>query len=89
MKKLRTMSDLMNAAAPTTAEPARAAKAAKSVQQQLVVQVPPETLKALKVAALEGDTTIRAVLLDALAKAGYPVPAGQSVDLRRARANEG
>lgn len=85
MKKLRSMADLMNNAAPTTAEPTKATKAAKSTQQQLVVHVPAETLKALKVAALEADTTVRAMLLDALEKAGYPVPAGQSVDLRRTR----
>jgi len=58
-------------------------KLGKVVQQQLVVQLPAVTIKALKVAALERDTTVRAMLLTALQKAGYPVPSGQAVDLRK------
>ncbi len=87
MKKLKTMHDLISAAAPTTAEQTRrkAAKADQVVQQQLVVQLPDITIKALKVAALERESTVRAMLLEALAKAGYPVPAGQAVDFRKVR----
>ena len=60
-------------------------KAGKVTQQQLVVQLPDSTIKALKVAALERDSTVRAMLLEALHKAGYPVPEGQAVDRRKGR----
>jgi len=60
------------------------AKLGKVVQQQLVVQLPAVTVKALKVAALQRDSTVRAMLLEAAQKAGYPVPIGQAVDLRKA-----
>lgn len=86
MKKLRTMSDLMASAVPTTAEPAkRQPKQAAVHQQQLVVQLPDETVKALKLAAVERNTTVRVMLLEALEASGYPVPAGQAVDFRRVR----
>ena len=85
MKKLRTMSDLMSAAVPATAEPAKPKKASAVQQQQLVVQLPDATVKALKLTALERNSTVRAMLLEALAGAGYPVPEGQAVDFRRVR----
>lgn len=87
MKKHKSMADLMAGAVPTTAEaPAKQAKPQPAVQQQqLVVQLPAETIKALKLAAVEADTTVRAVLLQALEVAGYPVPAGQTVDFRKVR----
>lgn len=85
-KQLRSMSDLMATATPTTAEPVKAKKAAKAVeQQQLVVQLPSETLRALKLQAIERNSTVRAMLLEALEGSGYPVPAGQAVDFRRVR----
>lgn len=77
MKKLRSLNSLMAAA------PATQPKTGKVTQQQLVVQLPAVTIKALKVAALERDLTVRAVLLEAVQKAGYPVPSGQAVDLRK------
>jgi hypothetical protein len=83
MKKLRSLNDLMAEAAPTSAPAKRATSKAAVTQQQLVVQLPAVTIKALKVAALERDSTVRAVLLDAVQKAGYPVPSGQAVDLRK------
>lgn len=49
----------------------------------LQVLVPPETLKALKLAAVEQDTTVRTIVLEALAKAGYPVPIAEIRDRRR------
>ena len=58
-------------------------KTDRVVQQQLVVQLPAVTIKALKRAALERDSTVRAMLLEAVQKAGYPVPSGQAVDLRK------
>ncbi len=58
-------------------------KGGKVIQQQFVVQLPAVTIKALKRAALERDSTVRAMLLEAVQKAGYPVPNGQAVDLRK------
>ena len=89
-KNRKSLGDLMAAASPTTSEPVarvgRAKKpAANVVQQQLVVQIPDVTVKALKLRAVEGNTSVRAVLLDALQGAGYPVPAGQAVDFRKVR----
>lgn len=86
-KQLRTMSDLMASAAPATAEPTKAApkKAADTKQQQVVVQLPAETVQALKQAALDNGSTVRVMILEALKKAGYPVPAGQAVDFRKVR----
>lgn len=88
MKKLKSMADLMAATVPATvmakSSPAPTAPAADEVQQQqLVVHLPAETVKALKTAALAGDTTVRVVLLQALEAAGYPVPEGQAVDFRK------
>jgi len=89
-KTRKSMGDLMAVASPTTSEPAakttRAKKpAANVVQQQLVVQLPGETIMALKLKALEGNTSVRAVLLGALQASGFPVPAGQAVDFRKVR----
>lgn len=88
MKKLRSMTDLMAATVPAVPveqpQPTRRTKAPKAVtQQQLVVQLPAETVKALKMAALEKSTSVRAMLLKALDRSGYPVPAGQDVDRRK------
>lgn len=88
MKKLRSMNDLMAATVPAVQveAPAKRAKAPKAVtQQQLVVQLPTETLKALKMAALENETSVRAMLLKALDRSGYPVPAGQDEDRRKVK----
>ena len=89
-KTRKSMDALMAEAAPTTGEPeprsTRAKKPAASVvQQQLVVQLPGVTIKALKLKALEENTSVRAILLDALQGAGFPVPAGQAVDFRKVR----
>jgi hypothetical protein len=72
------------ASANGSTKSARSERAGNVQQQQLVVQLPAITIKALKVAALERDSTVRAMLLEAIAKAGYPVPSGQAVDLRKA-----
>jgi hypothetical protein len=93
-KTRKSMNDLMAVAAPTTSEPAARTGKAKPpartvaktvVQQQLVVQLPDVTVRALKQRALDGDTSVRAVLLAALKDAGFPVPAGQVVDFRKIR----
>jgi hypothetical protein len=89
-KTRKSLGDLMAEAAPTTSEPASKASRTKKpdanvVQQQLVVQLPDVTLKALKLRALDENTSVRAVLLGALQDAGFPVPAGQAVDFRKVR----
>lgn len=83
MKKLRSLNELMAEAVPTSAPAKRATSKAAVIQQQLVVQLPDVTIKALKIKALEKNSTVRAMLLEALSKAGYPVPSGQAVDLRK------
>ncbi len=50
---------------------------------QLMVTVPPETLRALKVKAVERSSTVRALVLRALRRAGYPVPEEELQDRRR------
>lgn len=93
MKKLRSMNDLMQTV-PEAAVPFRSSQGEKSTsskkpkvvtQQQLVVQLPAETVKALKRAALEQETSVRAMLLKALSTAGYPVPTGQDEDRRKVK----
>jgi hypothetical protein len=49
----------------------------------LTIVVPDQTRKALKVAAAEQGTTVRALVLEALAAAGYEVPEGELGDRRR------
>jgi len=90
-KQFKTMASLMAEAIPTTIEPAEipatkpVIKASNSVQQQLVVHLPKDTVHALKRAAMEQETTVRVILLEALHKAGYPVDIGQLVDFRKVK----
>lgn len=48
----------------------------------LMVTVPPETQQALRVRAAQDGTTVRALVLEALRKDGYPVPPAEIVDRR-------
>ena len=84
-KVLKTMANLMAENTPTMVEaaPTQQATPEDKQQQQLVVILPAVTVKALKQAALDGNTTVRVKLLHALEQAGYPVPAGQAVDFRK------
>lgn len=50
---------------------------------QLAILAPEETVQALRVAAAERRSTMRALVLEALAAAGWPVPKGEVVDRRR------
>ncbi len=84
VKQLKTMADMMASAAPAVAEPAKAPKT-DTKQQQVVVQLPAETVQALKQAALNNNSTVRVMILEALKKAGYPVPAGQTIDFRKVK----
>jgi hypothetical protein len=76
--------DAMKAALPpaTAGKPAR--NNTKGTGTGLMIQVPTETLKALRTRAAENGTTVRALVLEALRKGGYPVPADELVDRRRA-----
>lgn len=49
----------------------------------LMVMVPSETMKELRIKAASTETTVRALVLDAIDKAGYNVPAGDLIDRRR------
>jgi NRPS condensation-like uncharacterized protein len=90
-KQFKTMASLIAEAIPTTIEPEAipvvkpVIKASNSVQQQLVVHLPKDTVQALKRAAMEQETTVRVILLEALNKAGYPVDIGQLVDFRKVK----
>jgi hypothetical protein len=48
-----------------------------------MLMVPVETLRLLRMRAAETGTTVRALVLDALRKSGYPVPPDELVDRRR------
>lgn len=51
--------------------------------EQLTVLAPADTVRALRIAAAERTTTVRALVLEALAKAGWPVPKDELRDRRR------
>lgn len=57
---------------------------ARGSGKPLQIVLPEATMKALKLAAVEQDTSVRAIILQALAKAGFPVPATEIRDRRRA-----
>jgi hypothetical protein len=48
-----------------------------------MLMVPPETMDALRARAAAERTTTRALVLEALRKSGFPVPAGELIDRRR------
>jgi len=49
----------------------------------LMLMVPVDTLRMLRIKAAETGTTVRALVLEALRKSGYSVPADELVDRRR------
>jgi len=53
--------------------------------RKLTVTLPAAVLRALRARTVARETTIRALLLEALAAAGYPVPAAEIRDRRRPR----
>jgi hypothetical protein len=63
--------------------PSHASSANKGEGTALMLMVPAETLKTLRVTAAERGTTVRVLVLEALKKAGYPVPTNQVIDRRR------
>lgn len=62
---------------------ATARRTAKGEGKGLMLMVPAETLQALRVKAAEDGSTVRAIVLDALRAAGFPVPPAELVDRRR------
>lgn len=55
-------------------------------ESKLTVTLPAAVLRALRTRMVERETTIRALLLEALAAAGYPVPEAEIRDRRRRHA---
>ncbi len=49
----------------------------------LMIMVPVETLKMLRMRAAETGSTVRALVLESLQKSGYTVPMDELVDRRR------
>lgn len=66
---------------PATVEDRRSTGRGKGTA--LMLTVPEATRRALALQAAEQGTTMRALVLEALKKAGYPVPADELVDRRR------
>lgn len=73
--------EALKASLPPATAPKRAT--AKGTGTGLMLMVPTETLQALRVRAAEDGTTARALVLEALKKSGYPVPADELIDRRR------
>jgi hypothetical protein len=63
------------------AEPTIKAPRGRGVPLQLMV--PDGTMRALKHAAVDAETTVRALVLEAIHAAGYPVPDSELGDRRR------
>lgn len=63
------------------AEPTTKAPRGRGAPLQLMV--PEETMRALKHAAVDAETTVRALVLEAVRAAGYPVPDSELGDRRR------
>ena len=96
MKKLPSIADLkatrpspVVVPPPATAprkkkasKPSNDAGGSRGPGQQLMLMVPEDTAKALKVKAAEKDLTVRALVLKALKDAGYPVPKEEIADRR-------
>lgn len=81
-QKLKGLSTLnaIKARLPS-ATPSRSAGKGPGVQ--LMAVVPAETMAGLRARAGAEQTTVRALILDALHRAGYPVPADELKDRRR------
>lgn len=96
MKKLPSIADLKatrpSAVAVPKADATRKAKEPKAQSdsargrgQQLMLMVPEETARALRLKAAEQGLTVRALVLAALKDRGYPVPSSEIADRRSAR----
>lgn len=81
LKGLTHIERLRSSLPPATVEKRRST--GKGEGKGLMITVPAATRTALAVRAAEQGTTIRALVLDALQRANYPVPAGEITDRRR------
>lgn len=79
LQGLQRLAELRGALPPAT----QAARKSKGEGSGLMIMVPAETLKALRTRAAEDGSTVRALVLEALSKADYPVPAAELIDRRR------
>lgn len=59
-----------------------------SPDRKLTVQLPADVLRQLRARVAEEETTIRALVLEALARAGYRVDAAEIRDRRRQETRE-
>ena len=75
----RSVAQLKASAPPATVTEPKS----KGAGTQLMIMVPPETLKSLRSKAASELTTTRALVLEALSKAGYDVPPRDLTDRRR------
>ncbi len=74
---------IARAKARTASGIARTRPTGKGVGAGLMLMVPRDTLKVLRMRAAETGTTVRALVLEALRKSGYPVQPDELVDRRR------
>jgi hypothetical protein len=79
LQGLKRLADMKASLPPATQKPPKS----KGEGVGLMITVPAETLRALRTRAAETDSTVRAVVLEALNAKGYPVPAAELVDRRR------
>lgn len=62
-----------------------AGQSTAAADRKLTVSLPASVLRQLKARMATHDTTLRALVLEALAAAGYAVPEGEIRDRRRER----
>ena len=79
LQGLKQLADLKAALPPAT----QGTRKSKGDGSGLMIMVPADTLIALRTRAAETQSTVRACVLEALRKAGYPVPADELIDRRR------
>ena len=81
LKSLTPIDRLRSSLPPATVEQRR--NSGRGEGKQLMLTVPDATRRALALKAAEQGTTMRALVLEALKRAGYPVPPDELVDRRR------
>ncbi|MEN9726671.1 MAG: hypothetical protein RL434_1037 [Pseudomonadota bacterium] len=79
--KLKSIADIRADHPPATAREARRV-GRRDDDHPLQVYLPKAVHKALRFASVERDTTVRALVLEALVKAGYAIDPGEVGDRR-------
>lgn len=82
-KLVRSSADELRARLPAAVAETTKATGGRGEGRAVQVVMPQVTLAALKRKAADTDTTVRSVILQAIAKAGYPVPADELGDRRK------